>query len=105
MRGHPELIKHKLVLGIQVLSEQDDHYHGWVPELLRPRHVFVEVVLQVYEVLLAVELDPMRLFNSHVQPLTGHLKGLEDRVGRVVLPGPIYYDPLFMLEVDRVLYG
>lgn len=66
LRGHPELVEHQLVLTVQVLSEQDDDDHLGVAEALATGHVLVEVVLQVLEVLFALELDPVRLLDPHV---------------------------------------
>ena len=104
LRGHSELVKDQFVLAVQVLSEEDDHNHGRVTERPTRKHILVEVVLEILNVLFAVELDPLRLLNLHAKLPAGHLESLEDLVGRVVLPGTVDEDPLFLLQVNRVLH-
>ena len=103
LRSHPELIKDQLVLPIQRLFKKNHHHHHRMSERTSPKHVLVQVVLQVLQALLPVQLDPLRLFNLHVELLAGHLEGFENLVRRIVLSTAIHNDPLFFLQVDRVL--
>ena len=116
LRGDPELCEQLLVhLVVVLLAEDHDGNLGVAEDSIWPvHHVAQQLVLHLSVIVLALELDPVRLTDADLELLARLLEVIVNAVGDVeVRPlaavGPLRmlvdHDPLLGVQIDSLLDG